>query len=59
MFMLKGNARVPATIANQAYIGAQPSEQSAEAWIYFQNTGEMKAISPQGSFFQFDPPKPK
>lgn len=57
MFMLKGSARAPATIANQAYIGAQPSEQSAEAWIYFQNTGEMKAISPQGSFFQFDPPK--
>jgi hypothetical protein len=56
MFMLKGSARAPATIANQAYPGAQPSEQSAEAWIYFQNTGEMKAISPQGVWMQFDPP---
>ncbi len=54
MFKLSGNNRSLATITNQPYPGAPPSEQTAEGFIYFQNTGEIKLISPRGQAFQFD-----
>jgi hypothetical protein len=57
MFNLKGSRSAPAIISQQKFPGAPPSEQTAEGWTYFQNTGEIKINSPQGTFMQFDAPQ--
>lgn len=41
MFVLQGDGRLPATITHQQFLGAPPSEQSAQKLIYWQSTGEV------------------